>query len=149
MDESAIAQLAALATVAASGAAAAFGGVRWWLVAPSGAAWALLRAGQAVAVAQALVAGALAVAGYDPADGLYWLYALLPVAINFVAEQLRVVSAEQVLENRELPDAQAMGALPEAEQRSIVLSIMRRELGIMALAAFVVAFLSLRAALVV
>jgi hypothetical protein len=58
------------------------------------------------------------------------------------------VSAEQVLENRELPDAQAVGALPEAEQRSVVVAIMRRELGVMALAALVVAFLSLRAAFV-
>jgi hypothetical protein len=86
--------------------------------------------------------------GYDPQDDLYWLYALLPVAIGLIAEQLRVTSAEQVLENRELPDAQAVGALPEAEQRSIVLSVMRREIGIMALAALVVAFLALRAALI-
>ena len=30
---------------------------------------------------QALVAGVLAALGFDPADGLYWLYALLPVAV--------------------------------------------------------------------
>jgi hypothetical protein len=148
MGEGDVAALAAAATLAVNGAAAAFAGLRWWLVAPSPAVWPLLRAGQAVAVAQALVAGALAIAGYDPADGLYWLYALLPVAIGFVAEQLRIVSAEQVLENRELADARAMEALPEAEQRSVVLAIVRREMGVMALAAFVVAFLSLRAALV-
>jgi hypothetical protein len=117
-------------------------------VRPSEAAWPLLRAGQALAVVQAVAAGGLAIAGFAPADGLYWLYALLPVAIGFVAEQLRIVSAEQVLENRELPDAEAVGALPEAEQRSVVLAIMRRELGVMALAALVVACLSLRAALV-
>ena len=108
----------------------------------------MLRAGQAIAVLQAAAAGVLLVAGYDPQDGLYWLYALLPVAIGLIAEQLRLVSAEQVLENRGLPDAKAMGALPESEQRSIVLSIVRRELGIMALAAIVVAFLALRAALI-
>jgi hypothetical protein len=99
-------------------------------------------------VAQAAVAGVLAIAGYQPADGLYWLYALLPVAIGFVAEQLRIVSAEQVLENREIPDAQAVGGLPEAEQRSVVLAIMRRETGVMALAALVVALLALRALLI-
>jgi hypothetical protein len=89
------------------------------------------------------------VAGYAPADGLYWLYALLPVAINAIAEQLRVVSAEQVLENRGLENAQAVGTLPEREQRSVVLSIVRREVGVIALAAGVVALLALRAALVV
>jgi len=146
--ETTIAEIAALVTLAVNGAAGAFAGLRWWQVQPSVAAWPLLRAGQAVAVLQAVVAGALAIAGYHPADGLYWLYALLPVAIGFVAEQLRIASAEQVLENRELPDAQAVGALPEAEQRSVVLAIVRREIGVMALAALVVAFLSLRAALV-
>jgi hypothetical protein len=146
--ETTIAQIAAFATLAVNAAAAAFAGLRWWQVLPSGAAWPLLRAGQALAVVQALAAGGLAIAGFAPADSLYWLYALLPVAVGFVAEQLRIVSAEQVLENREIADAQAVGALPDAEQRSVVLAIMRRELGVMALAALVVAFLSLRAALV-
>src|SRR3954469_18567726 len=148
MAETTIAQIAALATLVVNGLAAVFAGVCWWLVRASDAVWPLLRAGQALAVVQAVGAGVLALAGYDPADGLYWLYALLPVAVGFVAEQLRIVSAEQVLENRELPDAQAVGELPEAEQRAVVLAIMRRELGVTALAALVVAFLSLRAALV-
>jgi len=148
VDETTIAEIAALVTVAVNGAAGALAGLRWWQVRPGDAFWPLLRAGQVVAVLQAVVAGALAIAGYEPADGLYWLYALLPVAIGFVGEQLRIVSAEQVLENRELPDAQAVGALPDAEQRSVVLAIVRREIGVMALAALVVAFLSLRAALV-
>ena len=126
----------------------AFAGWRWWLVSPSAAVWPLLRAAQAVAVGQALVAGVLFALGYEPSDGLYWLYALLPVAIGLIAEQLRIASAEQVLENRDLPDAQAVGGLPEAEQRSVVLAIVRREIGVMALAALVVAFLALRAALI-
>jgi hypothetical protein len=53
-----------------------------------------------------------------------------------------------VLEHRGLPDAQAVGALPEPEQRSVVLAIVRREVGVIALAAGVVALLSLRAALI-
>jgi hypothetical protein len=148
MTETAIAQIAAIATLAVNGAAAAYAGLRWWQVQASDAVWPLLRFGQAVAGAQALVAGVLFVAGLRPADDLYWLYALLPVAIGFVAEQLRIASAEQVLENRELPDAQAVGALPEAQQRSVVLAVVRREMGVMALAALVVAFLALRAALI-
>lgn len=148
MAETTIAEIAAFVALAVNAAAAAFAGLRWWQVQPSTAVWPLLRAGQAVVVLQALVAGVLAIAGFEPADSLFWLYVLLPVAVGFVAEQLRIVSAEQVLENRDLPDAQAVGALPEAEQRSVVLAIMRREIGVMALAALVVAFLSLRAALV-
>ena len=149
MDERTIAEIAAWATFAVNGLAAAFAGWRWWQVRPSDAAWPLLRAGQLFAVAQALVAGVLFAAGYSPSDGLYWLYALLPVAIGLIAEQLRIASAEQILENRGLENAQAMAALPEAEQRSVVLAIVRREVGVITLAAGVVALLALRAALIV
>jgi hypothetical protein len=148
MDERTIAEIAAWATFAVNGVAGAFAGWRWWQVRPSDAAWPLLRAGQLFAVAQALVAGVLFAGGYSPRDGLYWLYALLPVAIGLIAEQLRLAAAEQVLEHRGLPDAQAVGALPEPEQRSVVLAIVRREVGVIALAAGVVALLSLRAALI-
>jgi hypothetical protein len=149
MDERTIAEVAAWATLAVNGLGGAFAGWRWWQVQPSDAVWPLLRAGQAVAVAQALVAGVLFAAGYKPADGLYWLYAVLPVAVGAIAEQLRVASAGQVLEHRGLPDAQAVGTLPEPEQRSVVLAIVRREVGVIALAAGVVALLALRAALIV
>jgi hypothetical protein len=148
MDERTLAEIVAWAVLAANAVAGAFAGWRWWRVEPSEAVWPLLRAAQAVAVGQALVAGVLFALGYEPGDGLYWLYALLPVAIGLIAEQLRIASAEQVLENRDLPDAQAVGDLPEAEQRSVVLAIVRREIGVMALAALVVAFLALRAALI-
>ena len=149
MDERTLAEIAAWAVLAANAVAGGFAGWRWWRVAPSAAVWPLLRAAQGVAVGQALVAGLLFALGHEPRDGLYWLYALLPVAIGLIAEQLRIASAEQVLENRGLPDAQAVGTLPEAEQRSVVLAIVRREIGVMALAALVVAFLALRAALIV
>jgi hypothetical protein len=62
-----------------------------------------------------------------------------------VAEQLRLASAQLVLDARELEDAQAVGRLPEDQQRSIVLQIVRRELGVMSAAALVVCFLALRA----
>ena len=148
MDERSIAELAAWVVLAVNALAGAFAGWGWWQVQPSAAVWPLLRAGQGAAFVQAAVAGVLFASGFQPADGLYWLYALLPVAIGLIAEQLRVASAEQVLENRDLPDAQAVGALPEAAQRSVVLAIVRREIGVMALAALVVAFLALRAALI-
>lgn len=149
MPEATIAAAAALAAGVANAGAGAFAGWRWWRVEPSEAVWPALRGAQVVAALQAMVAGVLAAAGYEPDDGLYWLYAVLPVAIGLIAEQLRIASAEQVLEARGLPDAQAVGTLPEAEQRSVVLAILRRELGVMALAAGTVAFLALRAVLVV
>jgi hypothetical protein len=125
--------------------AGAFGAWRWWMVEPSRAFWVLCRAGQALAVVQAAVAGVLAALGFEPADGLYWLYALLPVAVSFVAEQLRVTAAQAVLDARDLEDAQAVGELDQAAQRSVVLAIVRREMGVMAASAVVLAFLAARA----
>ena len=140
-----VAQVAALAAALVSLVAGVLGALRWWRVEPSSTFWLLCRGGQALAVLQALVAGVLAALGFDPADGLYWLYALLPVAVSFVAEQLRVTAAYTVLHDAGLENAQAVGDLYEARQRSIVLSIVRREMGVMAAGAFVVAFLALRA----
>jgi len=136
---------AALIAAAVNAAAGLYGGWRWWTVAPSRAFWVLARAGQAAAGVLALVAGIGAVTGFSPDDTLFWLYALLPVAVGFVAEQLRAASAQTVLDARGLEDAQAVGRLDEDGQQSVVLAILRRELGVMALAAIVVAFLALRA----
>jgi hypothetical protein len=140
-----VAAAAALVVAAVNAVAGLFGGWRWWTVAPSRAFWVLARTGQAAAIALAVVAGIGAATGFDPADGLFWLYALLPVAVGFVAEQFRAAAAQTVLDARDLEDARAVGRLDEAGQRSVVLAILRRELGVMALAAIVVAFLALRA----
>jgi hypothetical protein len=138
-------EAAAIATAAVNLVAAAVAGLRWWQVEASPLAWRLIRAGQVAGGLLAVVAGVAVVSGADPDDGLLWLYLLLPVPVAFVAEQLRAVSAHTELDDRELPDAAAMAALPEATQQSIVVQILRKELGIMALAAGVVGFLALRA----
>jgi hypothetical protein len=108
--------------------------------------WILLRAGQGAAVLYALAAGALAATGARPDEQLFYLYALLPLAVAFIAEQLRVASAQTILDQRGLENAAAVGRLPEPEQHALVAAIVHRELGIMALSALVVAFLALRAA---
>jgi len=141
-----LALICALLVAVVNGAAALWAGWRWWTVRPDRVSWRLIRGGQAVAVLLALVAGVAWVAGSRPDEGLFWLYALLPAAIGFFAEQFRLISAQTVLDARGLPDAQAMRTLSEAEQRSVVLAIVRRELGVMVVAAGVVAFLALRAA---
>jgi hypothetical protein len=122
------------------------GGWRWYRGEASRAFWLLLRVGQGSAVTYALAVGVLAVAGRHSSERLFYLYALLPLAVAFVAEQLRVISAQTILDRRELADAQAVGELGEAEQRSVVAEIVRRELGVMAISALVVVFLALRAA---
>ena len=127
--------------------AAVLGAWRWWRVEPSTWFWRWLRAGQAVLVLEALTGGVLLVLGDRPADDLHYVYGLVPLLVSFVAEQLRIASAETVLDARGLPDAQAMRALDEREQRSVVRAIVRREIGVMTVAALVVLGLLLRAAL--
>jgi hypothetical protein len=140
-----VAEVIAVLTAVVNLLAGVLGAWRWWTVEPSQSFWVLCRAGQALAIVQAAAAGLLAALGFDPADGLYWLYALLPVAVSFVAEQLRVTAAQAVLDDAGLPNAQAVGQLDEDRQRSVVLAIVRREMGTMAAAAIVVAFLAARA----
>jgi hypothetical protein len=108
--------------------------------------WILLRVAQGSALALALAVGSLAAAGNYSSEDLFYLYTLLPLAVAFVAEQLRVTSAQAILDQRGLDGAAAVGGLPEDEQHAIVAEIMRREVGVMALSALVVVFLALRAA---
>src|SRR4051812_23805925 len=108
--------------------------------------WPVLRAGQVGAVVLAAVAGIAAASGDGPEDRLFWLYALLPMVVGLVGEQLRLASAETVLEAHGLANAQEMRRLPAHDQHDIVAAILRREMTVMACTAGVVAFLALRAA---
>ena len=141
-----VAVAGALVLAGACGLVGLFGAVRWYLLAPTRAFWIGLRASQALAFAYAALAGILYLGGDRPSNSLYYLYALLPIAIGFVAEQLRIVTADQVLAARDLDEAAQVADLPADEQQSIVLAILRREMGVMAAAALVVCFLALRAA---
>jgi hypothetical protein len=77
---------------------------------------------------------------------LHLVYGLLPLAVSFVGEQLRVASAEMVLDARGLESAAEVGSLPAEQQRQLVTSILQRELGVMTLAAAVIVVLLVRAA---
>jgi hypothetical protein len=136
----------ALAVAVLNALPGVLGGWCWYRGEQSRAFWVLLRVGQGSAITLAVAVGSLAVAGHYSSERLFYLYALLPLAVAFVAEQLRVISAQTILDRRELAHAQAVGELPDDEQRAIVAEIMRRELGVMTLSALVVVFLALRAA---
>lgn len=141
----------ALAVAAINALPALLGGWLWYRHESTNrrsarAFWALLRIAQATAVVFALAVGVLAAAGRSSSESLFYLYALLPLAVAFVAEQLRIASAQTILDQRGLQTAAEVGHLPESEQLAVVAAIMRREQGIMALSALVVAFLLLRAA---
>lgn len=125
--------------------AGALGAYRWWRAEASRAFWPLLRAGQALVVAE-VAQGAVLLALGEELPRLHLIYGLLPLGVSFVAEQLRIASAETVLHGRGLESSREVAALPEPEQRAIALEIVRREMGVMAASALVVVVLGLRAA---
>jgi hypothetical protein len=127
--------------------AALWGGWCWRRFVHSTVFWRVTRAGQAAIVLFAAFTGVVALTGDTPDDDLFWVYVLVPLGVSFVAEQFRVLSARTVLDQRDLVDAKAMRKLPVPEQELIRELIIRRETGIMALAALANAFLLARAAL--
>lgn len=126
-------------------AAGLLGAWRWYRVETSRAFWPLLRAGQVALAVEVVLGGILYLQG-QRGGHLHVLYGTLPLLVSFAAEQLRIASAEAVLEQRGLEDAQAVGRLAADEQRSVAVAILRRELGVMALAALVALGLVVRAA---
>jgi hypothetical protein len=134
-----------IAVIATSLAAGSWGAWLWWRAEPQPAFWTVLRISQGLLVVQVIVGGVLLSLGKEP-PSLHILYGLLPLGVSFVAEQLRLAAAEQVLARRDLETAKDMERLPEDEQRVVVLEIVRRETGVMAASALVVFLLALRAA---
>jgi hypothetical protein len=130
----------------ANGVVGLFGLAGWYLARPSRSFWLGVRLGQALVLGYAVLVGALVLADHPPSSSLFYVYALVPIAVGFVAEQLRIVAADQVLTSRGIEETSEVAALAAAEQEQIVLSILRREMGVMALAAVVVCVLALRAA---
>ena len=134
----------AVGVLATSLAAGGWGALAWLRAEPAPRFWSVLRASQVLLALQVAVGALLVVLGDQPAR-LHVLYGLLPLGVSFVAEQLRLVSADQVLAKRGMESAREMERLGDDEQRAIVLDIVRRETGVMAAASLVVFLLALRA----
>lgn len=139
-----------IGSVAILGNALAFllGAYAWFSKHPTPWFWRMLRSGQAAVVVEAALGGVLYLMGKRASD-LHMLYGVLPIVVAVIAEQLKISAATQILDARELENAQAVGKLPADEQRQIVVSIMRREIGVMTLSALVATVLLARAATVI
>ena len=122
-------------------AAGALGAWRWRRGELSRAFWPLLRAGQALVAVEAVQGAVLLLLGED-LPRLHLVYGLVPLGIAFLAEQLRLTSAQAVLDARGVTSARE---LPEGEREGAALDILLREMGVMAASALVVAALGLRA----
>jgi hypothetical protein len=133
-----------VAVVAVNLAAGAWGGWAWWQELPAPGFWPLLRAGQLLVAIEAVIGLVLSISG-EELPPLHLVYGLTPLGVSFLAEQLRLVAAQTELDRRELEGRDAVAALSEPERRELVRAILRREIGVMAASALVVALLGVRA----
>lgn len=133
-----------VAVVAVNLAAGAWGAWAWWQERPAPGFWPLLRTGQALVAVEAALGGALILGG-EELPPLHLVYGLTPLAVALFAEQLRAVAAQTELDRRGLDGRDAVAALSEEERRGLVRAIVRREIGVMAASAVVVAVLGVRA----
>jgi hypothetical protein len=134
------------AAIVLTGAAAVYGGWCWWRVRSSAWFWRVLRAGQLLVVVDVVLGGVLELTGHRKSPGLHVLYGVLPLLVAFIAEQLRISSAQMILSARGFESAADVGRLDSEEQRVVALTIVQREIGVMALAALVNVVLLARAA---
>ena len=141
---SAVHEALGLLLIAVNAAAGAWGAWCWWRWRDAPGFWPLLRAGQALVVLQAIGGAVLLLDDREPPE-LHLVYGLVPLGVSFLAEQLRILAAETVLTQRGLEGRADVEALEHAEQHDLVRAIMRREIGVMAASALVVAVLGLRA----
>jgi heme A synthase len=117
----------------------------WWRLRPSPWFWRFFRVAQAALVLQVVLGGVLVATHHKP-HHLHVLYGVLPLLVSVIAETLRASAGQMVLESRGYESAQAVGKQPREEQQAVVTAILRRELGLVALAAAVIVVLLLRAA---
>jgi heme A synthase len=121
-------------------AAGVIGGWAWFKLRPSVPFWYLLRFAQVAVFVQAALGGLLLVTDHSAKENLHYLYGILPLVISFIAEGARLGAAQ-----RELGELDIEEFPPEAQQ-TIVMQILRREMGIMAVSCVVIFFLAVRAA---
>jgi hypothetical protein len=116
-----------------------WGAVAWARRQPSVRFWYVLRAAQASLIVQVLLGALLLISGREASDSLHYLYGTAPLLVNLFAEGMRVGAAE-----REVGDVE-FDTLAAEDQRLLALRIVRREMGIMSVAALIVTALAVRA----
>lgn len=129
-----------ITVLAANLAAGAWGGIAWLQGRPAVGFWYALRFAQVAVVAQVGLGAVLILLGREAPDELHYLYGLLPLVVSLLAESVRATAAGRELEGLDFD------SLPTSRQRAVALAIVRRETGIMAVSALIIAFLALRAA---
>jgi hypothetical protein len=121
--------------------AGAWGAVAWLRKQASVGFWYVLRAAQAVVVAEVTVGLLLLAGGHKVADGLHYVYGISPLLVTLVTEAMRAGAAQ-----RELAGIADVAALTGEEQRAVARRVLLREMGVMTMGALLITTLALRAA---
>jgi hypothetical protein len=129
-----------VAVIALNVVAGVWGAAAWFGRRASVRFWPVLRAAQGTVIAQVVLGALLLIGGKEAKDGIHYMYGSLPLLVNLFAEGMRVGAAQREIGER---DFESLG---REEQRETALAIVRREMGIMTVAALLVAALSFRAA---
>src|SRR5919197_912315 len=96
--------------------AGAWGGVAWLRDHASIAFWYLLRSAQVSVFVQVMLGALLVVTGHEAADGLHYVYGVLPLPVSLLAEAARTGAAEREIGELEFE------TLPAEQQRGIALA---------------------------
>jgi hypothetical protein len=130
-----------VAVLVANLAAGVWGAIAWLTERASLWFWYVLRAAQATVVVQVLLGAVLLALGHEAADPIHYMYGTGPLVVNLVAEAMRAGAAQ-----REIPEGVDFEALGATEQRTVALRIVRREMGVMTIAALLIVAFAFRAA---
>lgn len=130
---------AGAALLAANATAGVWGAIAWLRDSPTVGFWYALRIAQTSVVVQVMLGLILVFTGRVAVD-LHYLYGALPLVVSLLAELTRAGAAQMEL------GALDFRSLPEERQRAVANAIVRREMGVMAVACLVIVFLALRAA---
>ena len=136
-------QLGALA-IGLNVLAALIGAVAWLVRRNPRPFWWCLRAGQILIMIEAVIGAALLLDGRD-LPRLHLVYGLTPIAVAFLAEQLKLLATQTLLDKGGYEGGADIAKLPEVEQRAFITAVVRRERGVMATSAAIVAVLAARA----
>jgi hypothetical protein len=92
-------------------------------------------------VLQVLLGATLLAFGYEADEPIHYMYGSLPLLVSLVGESMRAGAAQRLM-----PEGVDFKSLGETQQRTIALGIVHREMGIMTIAALLIAALAFRAA---
>jgi hypothetical protein len=130
-----------VAVLALNLVAGVWGGIAWLTERASVGFWYALRAAQVSVVAQVILGALLLALGHEADEPLHYMYGSAPLLVNLFAEGMRAGAAQ-----RELPEDVAFESLGATAQRTIALRIVRREMGVMTVAALLIVAFAFRAA---